>query len=178
MSSHTDTTDNEYVQQANAFLASINATFTATFLRSGAMWDEDQVRDIYAMSIKRADRPAPLTVEFGQSLAKSVDFMNKQCDCRVKYRESSVHESECRSRINGVSAVVMRNKGLLAPTAHDMLTSIQRSDPGTFADFCSEFGCGTDNRKALDLYLRVQEEWSKVRGFFSAEELERLQEIQ
>lgn len=29
------------------------------------------------------------------------------------------------------------------PNAYDILAAVEKSDPGTFDDFCSEFGCKT-----------------------------------
>jgi len=71
-----------------------------------------------------------------------------------------------------------KEKGVKLPTAYDLLTCITKNDPGTFADFCSEFGYDEDSRKAFDVYLAVQNEWAKVSRFFTAEELAEAQEIQ
>jgi len=63
------------------------------------------------------------------------------------------------------------------PTAYSLLACLQKSDVGTFKDFCSEFGYSDDSIRALETYRAVQEEFEKVRRFFTASELERLQDI-
>lgn len=64
------------------------------------------------------------------------------------------------------------------PTAYDMLTSITKSDPYTFEDFCSEYGYDEDSRQAEKTYKAVKREWVKVSRFFTDEQLEEMQEIQ
>lgn len=63
------------------------------------------------------------------------------------------------------------------PTAYDVLACIQKYDPGTFENFCSEFGYDTDSRKAEKIYKAVCKEWQKVSTFFTSNEIEELQEI-
>lgn len=63
------------------------------------------------------------------------------------------------------------------PTAYDLLARIQKNDPGTFEDFCADFGYDTDSRKAEKTYRAVLNEWKKVAAFFNTEALDDLQEI-
>lgn len=65
-----------------------------------------------------------------------------------------------------------------APTAYDLLASLTKSDPGSFDDFCADFGYDTDSRRAYATWEAVCEEWRKVEAFFSGEELEQLEDIQ
>jgi hypothetical protein len=63
------------------------------------------------------------------------------------------------------------------PTAYDVLASLTKYDPGTFDNFCGEFGYDTDSRKAEQTYRAVAKEWEKVEAFFTTAELAELQEI-
>ncbi len=65
------------------------------------------------------------------------------------------------------------------PTAYDVLAcaSADSNDPGTFEDFCGEFGYDTDSRKAEGIYKRVKKFADRLNAFFSEAELEELQEI-
>jgi len=63
------------------------------------------------------------------------------------------------------------------PTAYDLLSCLTKSDPGTFEDFCSEYGYETDSRRAERTYRKVKKEWLKVSQFFSAAELAELADI-
>ena len=48
------------------------------------------------------------------------------------------------------------------PSAYDVLTCLTKYDPGTFKDFCADFGYSDDSIKALETYRAVQDEWSEV----------------
>lgn len=63
------------------------------------------------------------------------------------------------------------------PSSYDVLACITKSDPGTFEDFCSEFGYDTDSRKAVRTYKSVRKEWQNICKLFSDSEIEQLQEI-
>ena len=64
-----------------------------------------------------------------------------------------------------------------APTAYDVLACIQKYDPGSFENFCGDFGYDTDSRKAEKTYRTVREEYLQVSRLFSDAELIELQEI-
>lgn len=72
---------------------------------------------------------------------------------------------------------VQDTKANKPPTAYDILACITKSDPGTFKDFCSDFGYDSDSRKAFQTYQDVCAEWQDVRAFFTDKQLEELQEI-
>lgn len=63
------------------------------------------------------------------------------------------------------------------PTAYDVICCLQRSDVGSFNDFCNEFGYDFDSRKAEKTYFAVVKEYNKVQRFFTQSEIEQLQEI-
>lgn len=70
------------------------------------------------------------------------------------------------------------DKGRQAPTPYDVIACIQKSEVGTFDDFCSDFGYDSDSRKAEETYHAVVREWRKVQKFFTEAELVALQEVQ
>ena len=53
------------------------------------------------------------------------------------------------------------------PSLYNILACLTKSDPGTFADFCDDYGYDTDSIKARDTYFAIQEEWSNVSRLFS-----------
>lgn len=65
----------------------------------------------------------------------------------------------------------------IQPTAYDILTCLQKYNPGTFDNFCYDFGYDTDSRKAEKTYFDVQKEWANVNRMFR-DAMEELQEIQ
>lgn len=64
------------------------------------------------------------------------------------------------------------------PEAYDLLSCLTKSGPGSFPEFCSEFGYDEDSRNAYAAWEAVCKEWHKVSHFFSPEEIESLYEIQ
>lgn len=56
------------------------------------------------------------------------------------------------------------------PNAYDILAAVEKSDPGTFDDFCSEFGYNTDSRAAVRTYFAVQKEYADLARIFTAEQ--------
>jgi hypothetical protein len=69
------------------------------------------------------------------------------------------------------------DSGISKPSDYDILAAITKSDPGTFADFCNDFGYDTDSRRAEKTYFAVQDEWSNVQRMFGdcLKELEAIQ---
>ena len=55
------------------------------------------------------------------------------------------------------------------PSAYDILACITKNDPGTFEDFCSEFGYDTDSRKAEKVYKAVVREWKGISRVFGVD---------
>lgn len=65
-----------------------------------------------------------------------------------------------------------------APTAYDVLASLTKYDPGTFENFCGEYGYEEDSRSAYKTYKAVMKEWKNIELLFTPEQIELLQEIQ
>lgn len=64
------------------------------------------------------------------------------------------------------------------PTMYDVLACLTKYDPGTFEDFCSEFGYDEDSRKAEKIYKLVCKEFEGMKRLFSPEELNAISYIQ
>lgn len=63
------------------------------------------------------------------------------------------------------------------PTAYDVLACLTKYPCDTFEDFCANYGYDVDRRKDFKVYQAVGKEWDKVSEFFTAEEIEEMQEI-
>lgn len=64
------------------------------------------------------------------------------------------------------------------PTPYDVLACIEKRNPGSLQDFCSEFGYNIDSKKDEKVYKACVNEWQNIRTLFTPEEIEKLQEIQ
>ena len=62
------------------------------------------------------------------------------------------------------------------PTAYDVLSCLTKYDPGSFDDFCSDFGYDNDSRKAEKTYKAVVKEYNKVNAMFN-DVIEKLADI-
>ena len=71
-----------------------------------------------------------------------------------------------------------KDKACEVLSAYSVLSCLTKYNPGMFSDFCLEYDCDEDSRKAFEGYTAVCEEWKKVSSFFSASEIEQLQEVQ
>ena len=78
---------------------------------------------------------------------------------------------------------VQANKELAAkkkaavPSVYDVLACLQKCDPGTFENFCSDYGYDEDSRTAIRVYLAVQNEYTQLTRLFTPEQMEELAEI-
>lgn len=77
----------------------------------------------------------------------------------------------------GQSLVNSTGNGDNLPTAYDVLTCLTKYDPGTFDEFCSEYGYDTDSRQAFKTHKAVVREWKNIKKLFTPEQIEVLQEI-
>jgi hypothetical protein len=151
---------NEYEKQANDFMAKVGATMETKLLGNMPYFDEDkESRDVYQVTLKRGGKV--YSFRFGQSIAQSGEYVKRNPHGRTVYD----HE------------IIWRKGGRIAPTAYDVLACVQKSDVGTFEDFCGEFGYDTDSRKAEKTYFAVQKEYKEINGLFG-DVIEELQEIQ
>jgi hypothetical protein len=66
---------------------------------------------------------------------------------------------------------------ILSPSEYDLLSCLTKYDPGTFENFCADFGYDADSRKAEKTYKNVLKEWRDVSSVFDDSELELLRSI-
>lgn len=146
----------EYEIHAAEVLAKYKIEFRAAFIFHGPYWPDDkESRNVWELILARGEWKEKKTVSFrfGQSIA---DSTFRRFNDKVSPLEPT-----------------QRNK----PTSYDLLACLTKNDPGTFGDFCGDFGYDTDSRRAEKTYFAVQEEWEKVRAFFKPEEMEEIREI-
>lgn len=143
---------NEYEKQANDWAEKWGVTMTARKLGHFAFHEEDaDTRDVYEIALTRDSRR--MTFKFGQSLV----------DSRYDQTFSAGPYWRKLERLNeGTFALFFKHRGK-KPTMYDVIAGIQRQDPGTFEQFCGDFGYDTDSRKALQTYFAVQQEAADFR---------------
>lgn len=157
----------EYTKQAEEFLTANSITFSASLIGSDCpQFCEDARKGIDMGEVNTYPRKTHIhgkhyRCTFNRSNAPTnapfvVDFWNSYAD----------------EEFNAKSL-----KGKRKISAYDVLTSIQKSDVGTFEDFCSDFGYDSDSRQAEKTCHAVAAEWKRVKAFFTDAEIEAMQEI-
>ena len=167
---------NEYIKQAQDFLDKANATMTINFvgLAINKEWKEDKPRNLYGITLTTPK--GSMSFDFWDSwhnteLAKMT--LNEYAIKRYRRRADSLQYSERVAANQALKAQKERAK----PTAYDVLACMTKHDPGTFDDFCSDFGYDEDSRTAERIYFAVQKEYTQLCRLFTAEQMEELQEI-
>lgn len=187
----------KYIKQAKDFLTKTETIFAVKFLRNDYHWDSDTTkRDIYEITFTRGNRS--MVVVFGQSIANSMYYHDKVSNAHYAEGKEYYHQVNgsmtkrafkdkffsfiCPMSVPRQNESYMRKAKILIdgkpPTEYDVLACLTKYDPGTFEDFCSEFGYETDSIKATKIYQSVKSEALDVERMWSDLEIELLQEIQ
>lgn len=97
---------------------------------------------------------------------------DKKEDCRYIF--------PCRLSRNGKSYSFKFGQSIASgseePTIYDILACMTKYDPGTFENFCADFGYDSDSRTAEKTYKAVCKEWEAIDRLFN-DCLEELAEI-
>jgi hypothetical protein len=109
---------------------------------------EKDKRDLYSVTLRHGRRR--YTCTFGQSLNNSGQFLP--------------HTRK-------------RNPHWMQPDAYSILACLEKYDPGTFENFCSECGYDTDSKKAETTYKAVLKQWTAVSRLYAETELDSLRNI-
>ena len=169
---------NEYTKQANDFLMKANATMKIDFVGIAVNKDweeqENQKRNLYEVT---------LTSPRGSMV---FNFWDSIHNTNIKRMTISEYAEKCYKKpfnFLSYSEKITAKKELEAkkteatPSAYDVLACITKYDPGTFENFCSEYGYNEDSRSAEKIYFAVQKEYTQLARLFTAEQMKELQEI-
>lgn len=105
--------------------------------------DDEDTRDCYQVTLTRGAKS--MTFGFGASI-----------------QDSRFVPGTSRGRHwTSVQSVRSSRK---APTLYTVVACLEKNDPGTFEQWCSDFGYDTDSRRALETYLTVQKQCAEFRA--------------
>ena len=128
-------------------------------------------------------------------LQKATDFLNKAgATCQIVYggiarNENWKEEEYCAKKLKCMLKDCRYNEGVkltkelnrkkeeAIPNAYDVLAYLTKYDPGSFEDFCQEYGYDEDSRTAERTYFAVQKEYHELLKVFTEEQMGELQEI-
>lgn len=174
----------DYDGQADAFVKATSLVITKEYDGHRCYFEgDDEKRAVWRITFAREGRK-PYVFTFGESLVESYnarDYRVSSCFGKpLDMQEVLQFKGAKKALRNGGGVIGTDIKITLRkdpPSDYSILATVAKSDPGTFEDFCGDFGYDTDSIKARDTYFAVQREYAGVRGMFTPEEMEALQEI-
>ena len=156
-------------QQALSFMNDTSTQIDIVYLKTGHHFDDDvEARDIYEITITTPR--GSYTFEYGDSLHNTWKrAYAKTRDERLLRKLQTNHKNSTRE------LVIWRT---LKPTPYDILSVMCKRLPGSFEDFCGDYGYSTDSIRATRYYDAIRTEWNAMQRLYTDEQLERMAEIE
>lgn len=167
---------NEYLQQAEKFLADTGTTLTVEYLRTAPyFYGSKENRDIYRFTLKNTR--GEYSREFGNSIKAT-----KARALASKYKTPSQTWDLPPQKAAQVKAKIAQHNATPKPDAYDILAGIEKYevDP-IFENWARESGYDVvplhDYSKIRALHEGCLAQYVGLRKLFTAEQMEQLQEI-
>ena len=167
----------EYTKQAEKFLQDAGATMKIE-LRGCAInttWKEKEPRNLYAVTITTPR--GSYTFDFWDSLRNTEIMQTTIEQYARKYLHRRLKDMTYREK-NKAYAELAKMRKKTRPNCYDVLACLTKYDPGTFENFCAEYGYYEDSRTAERVYIAVQNEFANLKRIFDPEQLEAMREIE
>lgn len=167
---------NEYIKQATEFLQKTHAEMKIEYvgLAVNKEWKEKEKRCLYEITL--TSPRGSMVFDFWDNIhntkIKKMTF-EEYSEKRYKIPYSDLTGKE----ISIARKELMEKKKAAAPSVYDVLACLTKYDPGTFEDFCSDYGYDEDSRTAERVYFAVQKEYAQLARLFTADQMEELAEI-
>jgi hypothetical protein len=184
----------EYTEQAEKFLTDHKLTFRAVYVGEDCPTFCDDAAKGDALIVGTFPRKNHihgshwrLTLSGEGRGHFTVDFWDSYHDAEIRHirKTGEVRYSDQARRLGldpGSTIFEIRRKYKIDPTPtawviYDIVASIENDDPSTFEDFCSFCGYDTDPRRAETVCQTFVKQYRQITRFFTAEELNEVQEI-
>lgn len=150
----------EYIKQATEFLQKTHAKMKIEYvgLAVNKEWKEKEKRCLYEITL--TSPRGSMTFNFWDSI-----------------RNTEIRTMPFDSYNVQANKDLAAKKKAAVPSVYDVLACLQKYDPGTFEDFCSDCGYDEDSRTAERIYFAVQKEYTQFARLFTPEQMEELAEI-
>lgn len=147
----------EYIKQATEFLQKTHAKMKIEYvgLAVNKEWKEKEKRCLYEITL--TSPRGSMTFNFWDSI-RNTEIRTMPFDA---YNVQANKELAAK-------------KKAAVPSVYDVLACLQKYDPGTFEDFCSDYGYDEDSRTAERIYFAAQKEYTQLARLFTPEQLEEL----
>ncbi len=183
------------------FLRDTKTEIFIEYKRHGKHFPEDkETRDIYSVTLRRGKHvKRVMEFDFGQSINASAykimrnnrvthTFTRAQLEAKnCLYKKDSApgvtparKAGEINRMMFGMAFFSLSGEKIInpePPSAYSVLSCLTKYEPGSFADFCAEFGYDEDSKTADRVYKAVCDEWKDLKTLYNDEELEKLADI-
>ena len=169
---------NEYLEQAKNFLNKANAKCEIVYggISRNENWKEKEKRNWYDVTITTPR--GKMTFTFWDSIHNTkISTMTFEEYAKKKLKYNRIEDMSYGEKVKAKNDLA-RLKADAVPNEYDVLACLEKYDPGTFEDFCSEFGYDEDSRTAERVYIAVIKEYKDLTRIFTEEQMEELCEIQ
>lgn len=164
-------------KQAIKFLRDTDTLLEVRYVKHGKHFPEDKEdRDIYEVTITRDHRS--FVVRFGQSIACSATQALLAKEEQLQEETAKLFRASPALIQQLKDECLLLRKNVEQPSNYEILASLQKGNPMSFEEFCSDYGYEEDSRSAERVYKAVKEEWLNVERLWTDAEIEQLQEIQ
>lgn len=150
----------EYIKQATEFLQKTHAKMKIEYvgLAVNKEWKEKEKRCLYEITL--TSPRGSMTFNFWDSIRNT----------KIRTMPFEAYNVQANKELAA-------KKKAAVPSVYDVLACLQKYDPGTFEDFCSDWGYDEDSRTAERIYFAVQKEYTQLARLFTPEQMEELSEI-
>lgn len=169
---------NEYLKRAKNFLNKANAKCEIVYggISRNENWKEKEKRNWYDVTITTLR--GKMTFTFWDSIHNTeISTMTFEEYAKKKLKYNRVEDMPYGEKVKAKNDLA-RLKAKVVPNEYDVLACLEKYDPGTFEDFCSEFGYDEDSKTAERIYIAVIKEYKDLTKIFTEEQMEELSEIQ
>lgn len=167
---------NEYIKQATDFLQKANAEMKIEYvgLAVNKDWKEKEKRCLYEITLTSSR--GSMTFDFWDSI-RNTEIKTMTLDAYAKKRYKRPFSTLTDIEKNKAREELTAKKKDAVPSVYDVLACLTKCDPGTFEDFCSDYGYDEDSRTAERLYFAVQKEYTQLARLFTPDEMGELTEV-
>lgn len=150
----------EYIKQATEFLQKTRTKMKIEYvgLAVNKEWKEKEKRCLYEITL--ISPRGSMTFDFWDSI-----------------RNTEIRTMPFDAYNTRANKELAAKKKAAVPSVYDVLACLTKYDPGTFEDFCSNYGYDEDSRTAERVYFAVQKEYAQLARLFTPDQMEELAEI-
>ena len=168
---------NDYEKQAKDFLKKTGITFSKRYvgLSRNTMWKEKDLRPLYEITL--TSYKGEYQFDFWDCISNAEILQMSEDDLAVRLFKTHYEDLDVGRR-NRIRNKLEQMKAEATITEYDVLAAVVKDDPGTFSDFCDEYGYDEESISAFHIYQAVCKEWQGLCKVFTYDQLEGLAEFQ